>query len=316
MGSVHAECYQRIEGAQVAGVFSRNPERATTVAQTCGAKAVDDASALLDDPTINAIDVCVPSVNHHEFVVAALQRGKHVFCETPFALQLTEAEGMIAAAKDAHRIFMVGLLERSIAQYEHVRCVVAAGHLGKVLTIRAYRLGSYLRSEDGRKRYADPSLELMTFDFDFVRWLIGLPTSVYATAVEAAAGVPGEICASLNYDSGNSATVIGSGILPNGYPFSVGFRILLEKGAFELKTVFEGAGPPKNAFQFYSDNSAQTLNIEEHDPYEHELRYFVDSIQGRAEPGLLDAQHAKEALKLSLATLQSVRENRAIKLDG
>jgi UDP-N-acetylglucosamine 3-dehydrogenase len=316
MGSVHAECYQRIEGAKVAGVFSRNRERATTVAQICGATAVDDASALLDDPTINAIDVCVPSVNHHGFVVAALQRGKHVFCETPFALQLTEAEAMIAAAKDAHRIFMVGLLDRSIAQYEHVRRVVAAGHLGKVLAITAYRLGSYLRSADGRKRYADPSLELMTFDFDFVRWLIGLPTSVYATAVEAAAGVPGEICASLNYDSGNSATVIGSGILPNGYPFSVGFRILLEKGAFELKTVFEGAGPPKNAFQFYSDNSAQTLNIEEHDPYEHELRYFVDSIQGRAEPGLLDAQHAKEALKLSLATLQSVRENRAIKLDG
>ena len=316
MGSVHAECYQRIEGAKVAGVFSRNRERATTVAQICGATAVDDASALLDDPTINAIDVCVPSVNHHEFVVAALQRGKHVFCETPFALQLTEAEAMIAAAKDAHRIFMVGLLERSIVQYEHVRRVVAAGHLGKVLAITAYRLGSYLRSADGRKRNADPSLELMTFDFDFVRWLIGLPTSVYATAVEAAAGVPGEIWASLKYDSGSSATVIGSGIMPNGFPFSVGFRILFEKGAFELKTVFEGAGPPKNTFRFYADSGADTLAIEEHDPYERELRYFVDSIQGKADPGLLDAQHASEALKLSLATLQSVRENRAIRLVG
>jgi predicted dehydrogenase len=90
----------------------------------------------------------------------------------------------------------------------------------------------------------------------------------------------------------------------------------LKKVLLNSRPCFEGAGPPKNAFQFYSDNSAQTLTIEEHDPYEHELRYFVDSIQGKAEPGLLDAQPAKEALKLSLATLQSVRENRAIKLDG
>jgi predicted dehydrogenase len=52
MGSVHAGCYQRIEGANVAGVFSRNRERAEAVAKICGAKTVVDASALLDDPSI------------------------------------------------------------------------------------------------------------------------------------------------------------------------------------------------------------------------------------------------------------------------
>ena len=103
--------------------------------------------------------------------------------------------------------------------------------------------------------------------------------------------------------------------MPNGFPFSIGFRILFEKGAFELKTVFEGAGPPKNIFHFYSDaGGAQTLAIEEHDPYERELRYFVDSIRGAVDPDLLDAQHAMEALKLSLATQQAIRENRVIRL--
>ena len=102
--------------------------------------------------------------------------------------------------------------------------------------------------------------------------------------------------------------------MPKEFPFSIGFRVLFEKGAFELKTVFEGAGPPRNVFQFYSDEGAQTLTIEEHDPYEQELRYFLDSIRGKADPGLLDAHHASEALKLSLATLQSVKENRAIRI--
>lgn len=224
---------------------------------------------------------------------------------------------------------MVGLLERSIAQYEYVHQAAAAGHLGKVLSITTYRLGSYLLSEESRRHYADPALELMTLDFDFIRWLIGSPTSVSATAVSRSglasasasllrdkyeAGLSGEISGILNYDSGATATVMASGIMPKGFPFSIGFRVLFEKGSFELKTVFEGAGPPKNTFQFYSDEGAQLLTIDEHDPYEQELRYFVNAIRREAAPELLDAKRAGEALKLSLATLQSVRENRAVRI--
>jgi UDP-N-acetylglucosamine 3-dehydrogenase len=118
MGSVHATCYARIKGAKVVGVFSRKLEHAEAAAKMCDAKAVGDVSALLDDPNVDAIDVCLPTSNHAEFVVAALGHGKHVFCETPFALTFTEAEAMLKAAKDADRIFMAGLLERSTAQYE------------------------------------------------------------------------------------------------------------------------------------------------------------------------------------------------------
>jgi predicted dehydrogenase len=81
MGSVHAECYPRIKGAKVVGIFSRNRERAEAAAKICDAKAVGDVSALLDDPNVDAIDVCLPTSIHAEFVVAALEHGKHVFCE-------------------------------------------------------------------------------------------------------------------------------------------------------------------------------------------------------------------------------------------
>jgi UDP-N-acetylglucosamine 3-dehydrogenase len=97
MGSVHAECYQRIEGAKVVGVFSRKRERAEVVAKMCGAKAVADVSALLDSPNIDAIDVCVPTANHAEFVLAALEHGKHVFCETPDAIRGKADPGLLDA---------------------------------------------------------------------------------------------------------------------------------------------------------------------------------------------------------------------------
>ena len=96
MGAEHAFSYGSIEDVEVAGVFSRNLASAEAITQQRGsAEAVTDAYALIDDPSIDAIDVCLPTLKHREYVVAALQRGKHVFCETPFALRLEDADAMI-----------------------------------------------------------------------------------------------------------------------------------------------------------------------------------------------------------------------------
>ena len=59
--------------------------------------------------------------------------------------------------------------------------------------------------------------------------------------------------------------------MPKGFPFSIGFRVQFEKGVFELKTVFEGEGPPNNNFHFYPDIGVRKLAIQEHDPYEQEI---------------------------------------------
>jgi UDP-N-acetylglucosamine 3-dehydrogenase len=112
-----------------------------------------DAKSNRTNATADLRRYCLPTSIHAEFVVAALERGKHVFCETPFALTLTEAEAMLKAAENADRIFMVGLLERSIAQYEYVHQAAVAGHLGKVLSITTYRVGSYLSSLQSVKEH-------------------------------------------------------------------------------------------------------------------------------------------------------------------
>ena len=118
MGSEHAGCYREMSSVEVVAVFSRNPEHASAAAKICGAKATTDPTALIDDSSVDAIDVCVPSLNHRQFVIAALNKGKHVFCETPFALSLDDGRAMIEAARRAKRILMVGLLMRSIAYYK------------------------------------------------------------------------------------------------------------------------------------------------------------------------------------------------------
>jgi UDP-N-acetylglucosamine 3-dehydrogenase len=314
MGTEHAFSCGPIEGVEIAGVFSRTTERAAVAAKTCNARAVTDPRALIEDPAIDAIDVCLPSVNHAEFVTAALAAGKHVFCETPFALRIEDAVAMIEAARNSKRVLMVGLLMRCIAHYEHVHRAVNSGEHGKLLSMMAYRLGSYLRvgGQDHKDHYSDPSTELMTFDFDFANWLMGTPVRVSATAVRTAAGTPGEISAVVDFEGGCTATVLASGILPRSFPFSAGFRVLFEKGAFDLSNVFKD-GPPESKFTFFPDEGIpQEVSIAGHNPYEAELRLFVDCIRGKGDPSLLGAEHALNALALSLATQRSLEEHTAI----
>ena len=314
MGFEHADCYRAIETAEVACVFSRNRERARAAARICNAKPVSDPFALINDRSIDAIDVCLPSANHREFVTAALQQGKHVFCETPFALQLEDAQAMIEAARKSAKILLVGLLMRSTAQYEHIHRVAASGELGRILSVVTYRLGSYLRAgaPDHKEHYSDPSTELMTFDFDFVQWLLGQPRRVTATAVDTEHGLPGEISAVLDYEGSGAATVLASGIMPVSFPFSTGFRVVFERGAFELGFVFED-GPPKSTFTFSPERGTrEAVAIPGHNPYEKELRHFVACIRKEADPTLLAAERAWETLKLSLATQRSLREHQSI----
>ena len=240
-------------------------------------------------------------------MVPALEAGKHVFCESPLALDLDQALSMRDTARRAGRLLQVGLLMRSVSAYGHVEAVARSGEHGRLLGVTTWRLGSYLRPDAPNRKdhYGDPSTELMTFDFDFVHWLMGPPQSLSASAARLPDGRPGEISAVLTYRQGRHATVIASGLMPPGSPFTVGFRALFEHAAFEHLATFSG-GPPKSSFTVTAGASAaHPVPVADRNPYEVELQRFVDCLHGRADPALLDADRAIEALRLSLATTAS-----------
>ena len=167
MGCAHAAAYDTLSDVEVIEVPARDDER---------------VRALFEDRNVDAIDVCLPSAEHAAVVIAALEHGKHVFCETPMALGLEEARAMVAAARRADRLLQVGLLVRSIAPYRHIKEMAAAGTHGRLLSLSTWRLGSYLRPDapDHKAHYGDPTTELMTFDFDFAGWLMGRPAQLSA----------------------------------------------------------------------------------------------------------------------------------------
>jgi len=317
MGTLHAAAWAGIEGARVVGVFSRDLAHARKAAAICRAEPVSEARALVGRADVDAIDVCLPSAVHRSVVVAALEAGKHVFCETPLALRLDDAEAMRETARRAGRLLQVGLLVRSLPPYRYVRTLVSSGEHGRLLSVATWRRGSYLRSDapDHKAHYGDPSTELMTFDFDFIQWLMGRPDRLSAAATDTPLGRPGEISALLGYEDGRHAAVLASGLMPTGAPFTAGFRAMFERACLELHTVFED-GPPKSTFTMFRDKApGEVIALPGGDPYQAELRRFLQCIAGAADARLLDVDRAIDALHLSLATQRALSGGGAVELN-
>lgn len=106
MGSVHAGCH-REAGYEVAAIFDIRPEVAAKVAQPVGAEVAPSFEALLSDPTIDLVDICLPTYLHRQHVEAVARAGKHILCEKPIALSLDDALAMIATAREAGVHFYV-----------------------------------------------------------------------------------------------------------------------------------------------------------------------------------------------------------------
>jgi len=241
-----------------------------------------------------------------EYVVAALQRGQHVFCETPIALNLDDANAMIEAARGCDRIFGVALLMRFVADNAYLRDVVTSGELGEPLAVFTSRLSApYLSGEQPTKQaYAEPVIELGHFDFDYLNWLLGMPSAVSGIGVRGPTGAVEHAFISLEFKRARALTEV-SAIMPRSFPFTTSVRVVCAGGA--LETTFRLVDGPENTLTRYpTDGQPEVLDIPRHDPYVQECRHFVQCVRGEADPSLLSPEAARDALSVALTAQESL----------
>ena len=97
----------------------------------------NDYEALLSDPLVDAVYISLPNHLHCEWTVKALNAGKHVLCEKPFAMNVAEVETMVQAARDNNRILVEAVSSmwhpRIVQLVEHVR----NGNIGELISINS-----------------------------------------------------------------------------------------------------------------------------------------------------------------------------------
>lgn len=94
-------------------------------------RAVADYRRLLDDPSIDVVDVCLPHDLHHQVVMEAFAAGKDVIIDKPIANSLAEADEMLDAADLAHRRFYVALNQRFLPCHQRVKALLDDGFIDR-----------------------------------------------------------------------------------------------------------------------------------------------------------------------------------------
>jgi predicted dehydrogenase len=133
-------------------------EPAFKKAQEIAPKAalVTDYRQLLADKKIQAVFIATPSHLHKEVALAAIQAGKHVYCEAPLASTIDEAREIAKAGMGSKQVFQVGQQARGNPQHWHVRKFVWGGVLGTPI---AQARAQWHRRDSWRRAHGTPERE-------------------------------------------------------------------------------------------------------------------------------------------------------------
>jgi predicted dehydrogenase len=166
-------------GAEVVAVGSRNQATADGFAERFGiARAHGSYDDLFADDDVDIVYIASPHTGHCEMTVAALQAGRHVLCEKPFAVNTTEARSMVAAARANDRFLMEAMWTWFIPAIVDIKRRIVAGEIGE-LTVIESDFGISVTNEDGRHRRIDLAggalLDLGIYPVSLARFLTGEP---------------------------------------------------------------------------------------------------------------------------------------------
>ncbi len=319
MGRMHAAYYRTIPGADLVAVSGRTRARVLAAAKELHTAGTTDYREILEDESVDAVDICLPTAVHREAAIAALEAGKHVFVETPLATTSRDAGAMISAARRRRRILMVADVMRSVSGYVYIQRAVASRRMGRPLAGFASRMcAPYWERRRPRTfdAFGDPLVELAVHDLDYLNWVLGMPEEVSATGTVEADGAVTQAFISL-WGRGVQALVEMNARMPWRYPFSTVVRIVSERGVLENVQRFgRGAAPEVSLMRHRAGGRVEPVRIQGWDPYEVECRHFVDAVRGKARPEPLRAENDLQALRIAEAARESIRRKRAVPLRG
>lgn len=168
-------------GSQLLAIASRDRARAAVLAARHGVPRVHAGYAdVLDDPHVDAVYLPLPNSLHLPWALRSLAAGKHVLCEKPLAVNATEAEEMVEAARAAGRLLMEAVMYRFHPRMRELVDSLSCAEVRHLYASFGFPIsdaGSYrLRPELG----GGAVLDVGCYVADVSRWLLGQPERVEA----------------------------------------------------------------------------------------------------------------------------------------
>ncbi len=165
MGSNHARVLAGLSGVELVGVADPDQAQRDLIARGIGCKVVESLDALLK-LGVQAVTIAAPTHLHHQIALTCLAHGVHVLVEKPIASSVEEGRDIIAAARKAGAILMVGHVERFNPAVQAIKQAIRDED---ILSISITRVGPF----PPRMSNVGVVIDLAVHDIDLIRWFTG-----------------------------------------------------------------------------------------------------------------------------------------------
>jgi len=200
-----------IPDATLAAVGSRDADAARRFAQRFdGEHAHASYEALVSDPSVDIVYVATPHHRHREDALLALDAGKAVLCEKPFAINAAQAREVAERARTRHLFCMEAMWTRFLPLVQEVRRRVRAGEIGALRSVSASFCVANERRPQSRlfapELGGGALLDLGVYGVSLAHWFFGAPATVHATGSIGITGVDEHTVVLMGWPGGRSAT--------------------------------------------------------------------------------------------------------------
>jgi predicted dehydrogenase len=174
MGKQHLRYLDQLAGYETVALCDVSPDALSACGEEFGVAAhFTDCGQMCDEVNPDLVVVSTQTRHHHGPTLSALERGIHVLCEKPIAIDPAEADEMVAAAANHGAILAINQQNHVNPAIEQARKMIEAGDIGEVVLVRG-------RNKHGRKS-GNEFTEMGTHVTDVMLVLGGTPRWVSGT---------------------------------------------------------------------------------------------------------------------------------------
>lgn len=336
MSWIHYLAYQKIRGMKIAAFCSRDPKKQKgdwrgiqgnfgppgEKIDVSKMNVYGTIEELLQDDSIDMVDICLPPAMHEEAAIAALKAGKHVLVEKPIALKPAAAKAMQKAADKSGKLILTAHVLSFFAEFNFALEAARSGKFGKLLGGHFKRLISnpdWLKDFFDLEKVGGPLLDLHIHDAHFIRVMFGKPTSV--TSVGRMNGDCVEYCTTqFGFDDKSLVVTATSGVLHQATrSFTHGFEIHFENATILLDfAVIDGqpvTSMPLTVIPRKGKSKQPKLKgTDPIDSFAAELKEVEQSILSGTPSSILAGDLAVDALVICQKEADSVAKGKTVRV--
>ncbi len=295
--------------SELAAVASRDLQSASAYAKKWEIpQAFGAYQAMLDSDQVDAVYISLPNRLHAEWTIKALQAGKHVLCEKPFAITLEEVDRMIAASQATGRKLAEAFMYLHHPQMQLVQDWVQSGRLGDILLVRGV---FNFQTSDPENVRLQPELgggclwDVGVYPLSFAQFVYGgPPEQVFGWQWIGPSGVDEVFTGEMRYPGGGFAQISSS----FRSPMYTSAEIIGSEGRLVLDRPFVMPDKQPDMWFYKSQEIVEKIPIPQKSLYLGEIEDLVNAILDGT-PQRLSLQETRNHVKTVLALYEVAKRS-------